>query len=138
MIAVIVCGSRHWAEPKPIRAALTALGCMDELVVVTGGAPGADEIAATWVRSHPEVALLEEFPAAWKRHGKAAGFIRNAEMLSRLGEWEQLGAEIAVLAFKSSPDPQLAKGGTEHMVRIARDAGVRTAWFPDPPASVIR
>lgn len=61
----------------------------------------------------------EQYPADWEKHGKAAGPIRNALMLEE-------GKPDLVLAFKDGFDWQFKRGGTEHMVRIAKAAGVRT------------
>lgn len=46
---VLVCGSRHWTDPAPIRAVLAALPA--DTVVVHGAAPGADTLAATLAKA---------------------------------------------------------------------------------------
>ena len=48
------------------------------VIVVCGMAAGADYLGAQWARS---LGLkVEEFPADWKRLGRAAGPIRNQQM----------------------------------------------------------
>lgn len=50
-------------------------------VIIHGDGKGADEIAAKWSTSRQVKA--EVYPADWVTHGKAAGPIRNSEMLRR-------------------------------------------------------
>jgi hypothetical protein len=56
-------------------------------------------------------AQQEIFPADWERYGKRAGPIRNAEMV-------KAGADV-VLAF-----PLPGGRGTQHTIRLAREAGI--------------
>lgn len=75
--------------------------------LVHGGASGADSLAA-------DVAAragwrIEEHPADWGTHGRAAGPIRNQHMAS-------LGADL-LIAFPGGR-------GTADMVRRARKAGI--------------
>ena len=56
------------------------------------------------------------FPAEWKKHGKAAGPIRNRKML-------QDGKPDLVLAFPGGR-------GTANMVELATDAGIRVMHVP--------
>lgn len=50
-----------------------------EITVISGCAKGADEFGERWAESwgHP----VDRFPADWEQHGKAAGMIRNQQML---------------------------------------------------------
>lgn len=77
------------------------------LTVIHGAASGADQLAGAWARANGIRELAE--PADWKRHGKAAGFIRNKAMLD-------MGPDY-VIAFPGGR-------GTAMMVEIARRAGV--------------
>lgn len=47
--------------------------------LVHGSARGADSLCAEWWTMHDRP--IEAHPADWKTHGKAAGFIRNQEMV---------------------------------------------------------
>lgn len=117
MKRVIVCGSRDWDDPKPI--AWTIAGMRERLgpiTIVHGAARGADNLAGVVCRKFgiPE----EPHPADWIGKGRAAGPLRNQLMLS-------LGADY-VVAFKDGFDHSLESGGTENMIRIAREADVPT------------
>ena len=113
---VLVCGSRHWTDADAIAAALRSVQPRP-MLIIEGGAKGADSIAAALaVRARVNVA---EYPADWTQHSKAAGPKRNELMLRE-------GKPDLVLAFHE--DPNLGKG-TAHMVRIAREAGVPVRVF---------
>src|SRR4051812_36748351 len=105
---ILVCGSRDYNDPRKVVSIL--MRYQDEKpTIVHGAARGADACAALACR----VLGLEEerHPADWKRYHKAAGPIRNKEMLDT-------GIDL-VLAFwdgKSS--------GTKDMMAISRKAGV--------------
>lgn len=113
---VIVCGSREWTDYEMIDRVLSGYAHQNPVTVVHGGARGADALAGLWARNNgvPEVV----FPADWKGSGKAAGPLRNKQMLAS-------GAD-RVLAFKDGFDITMRRGGTEHMVSIAIAAGVIT------------
>ena len=113
MPLVIFCGSRGWRGWGEIRAKLGELQRehRSELVVVTGGARGADMLAKSGCMAMG--IAHREILADWVGKGRAAGPIRNRQML-------ELGP-AAVYAFKEARDwnAKLETGGTEHMVRIA-------------------
>jgi len=77
MMKTIIAGSRHCTDPKILEAAIEL--CPFEVTsVVSGTAPGADTLGEEYARANN--LLLYCFPANWKKHGRAAGMIRNAEM----------------------------------------------------------
>lgn len=47
--------------------------------IITGGARGADQLAERYALEHGYKSVV--FKADWEKHRKAAGFIRNTEML---------------------------------------------------------
>ena len=127
-LGVIVCGSRVWDEPGPIITALESrIGRYDTLTVITGGAAGADSIAASWAATH---AVSVVIAADWATHGRRAGPVRNQQMLLDLlleGQFDTRG----LLAFKEGFDLSARTGrGTEQMVRLAQQAGLPTIVFP--------
>lgn len=92
---LLITGSRNWPFPEDIHDAIVeACSKLDvkyfkHVILVHGGAKGADTIAAEF--GEMLGMTIEEHPADWKRHGKKAGYIRNAEMAD-------LGADLC-LAF---------------------------------------
>lgn len=99
---VLVTGSRDWSDPAAIFDALdellrAAIVAGESLTVVHGACPkGADDIARAWTAGRggfDSRVLHEPHPADWKRHGKRAGILRNAEMV-------KLGADCCLAFIK--------------------------------------
>lgn len=91
---VLITGSRDWVDTDRISEALRetwlSFGQPEDAILVSGSCrTGADAIAEEiWDRrGYP----IESHPADWDQHGRKAGFVRNAEMVSA-------GADIC-LAF---------------------------------------
>ena len=125
---VLVTGGRNYRDYTAVSYALAQLydqliienepfRCPD-FVVVHGAARGADSLAARWVKAMQDAGYEnvyeEPFPADWKRYGKAAGPIRNKQMLTE-------ARPDLVLAFPGGR-------GTADMVRQARQAGVEVQY----------
>ncbi len=106
----IFCGSRNWKGGfGPIRRAMESLP--EGTIVVHGGARGADRMAGgVAVKMGLPIEIHEPL---WEEEGKGAGFRRNERMLDLPGVRE-------VHAFRSEEESR----GTDHMVGIAREAGV--------------
>jgi hypothetical protein len=82
MRRVLFFGDRDWANAVPIGQALSEevlkAGGAEHLLVIAGGARGADSIAETIAkRSGIHVARVD---ALWDSYGRAAGPIRNGVM----------------------------------------------------------
>jgi len=106
---VLVCGGRDYHDPERLWSVLDALHQREGIeVLITGGAPGADRLGWRWAvqRRIPRVTIEPD----WRKHGKAAGPIRNRRML-----WE--GLPDLVLAFPGGT-------GTADMTAQARAKGV--------------
>lgn len=58
---------------------LLALDGMEITEVVSGGAAGADALAERWARENNK--KLTVMPADWKKYGKSAGMVRNADIV---------------------------------------------------------
>ena len=112
---VLFCGGREWNDPIPVRSILAALENKG-VTLIHGAARGADRLAGALAKEYR--IPVEEFPADWRGHGKAAGPIRNKLMLEQ--------KPLFVYAFKDGFDFTYQRGGTENMVRIAKEAGVPT------------
>lgn len=107
---VLVCGGRDFSDSAYLYKTLDELKRAAAIdAIIEGDARGADRIAGYWARKNRIDNY--KFPANWLRDGKAAGPIRNEQMLRE-------GRPDLVLAFPGG-------AGTAHMVRIARRAGVR-------------
>jgi hypothetical protein len=106
----IFCGSREWDETVAIREKLQSLPL--GAIVVVGGARRADRIAERVARRLNM--RVEVYKPNWDE-GKGAGFKRNEKMLG-------LPKVAGVCAFRVHGK----SNGTDHMVRISREAGVPT------------
>lgn len=113
MKRIIVTGGRRYRDTATIRRVLEEYHQTPPPTLVHGGAPGADSEAACvgyllgWI--------VEAHPADWQRHGRAAGPIRNQQMVDS-------GADL-VIAFPGGR-------GTADMVRRARAAGIPVRVIP--------
>lgn len=106
---VLVCGGRNFTERDLLRSTLDRLHKETPIeAIIHGGATGADTLAGWWA-SINEVKILD-YPADWKKHGNAAGPIRNQEMINT-------SKPTLVVAFAGGR-------GTADMVRRARKAGI--------------
>ena len=80
---VAVAGSKPVDDANPICAALDQVrGKYKDMILVHGGGPGAEKIAARWAESkgvHQVVCKPD-----WNAHGKAAPFRRNDQLLKLL------------------------------------------------------
>lgn len=144
-LRVLVCGSRTFKDAAIVEAILDGLYQhhtmghltveMSSFVVIEGGQVsregderwGVDYFAAQWAEHAPTHSHNEspddphfehlQFPADWSRHGKAAGPIRNQQMLDE-------GKPDIVVAITDKPLEE--SRGTADMVRRAQAAGIRT------------
>jgi len=113
MPRVLITGSREFSDIEIARTALSdarwSLG--PDLVVVHGGARGADRLLA--VMAGQLGFVTEVHPANWTANGKAAGFIRNQAMVD-------LGAHLALVFLVEG----VACRGTKACWRRADRAGI--------------
>lgn len=118
---ILVTGSRDWANPFVIGAALEEAisnlyneagkegRAVSEPVIVHGDARGADRWAKLWALAFGYE--HDPHPADWSRLGKAAGVKRNQQMVDK-------GADL-VLAFPSGQSI-----GTRDCMERAAAAGI--------------
>lgn len=113
---ILVTGSRDWDDDDLIWDTLMEYHRKEENpILVSGACPtGADAIAE-------EIAAvfeweIERHPADWKNYGKAAGFVRNKEMVD-------LGADVCLAFIKNH-----SKGATM-TAGLAMDASMPVEIF---------
>lgn len=116
---VIVCGGRNYNNREKLYSKLDDANI--EFLIV-GGAKGADTLAEEWAQSRGVV--FARYTADWNKHGKAAGFIRNREMLAGLKAVKTFANKKAVFAFPGGK-------GTANMVKLTRAAGIFVKEFSE-------
>lgn len=105
-----MCGGRDYQDGQHVFQVLDKLcGEIGITHIIQGGGRGADALAKAWVRWRWVGGT--EYPADWNTYGRAAGFRRNKQMLVE-------GKPDLVVAFPGG-------AGTENMVKLATEAGVR-------------
>jgi hypothetical protein len=117
-VRILVTGSREFTSELLAYAIVYDL--MDEfgkdIVLVHGNARGADKLMAY------SAGLLdletESHPADWEKHGKAAGFIRNKEMVDA-------GAEVCIALLVDGEPCR----GTRHCAGLAEETGIPVRWY---------
>lgn len=105
---VLICGGRDYTDWETFQEKMNILE-LEITEIVHGDARGADSLADDYARLHH--IPCTKFPADWKKHGKAAGIIRNATMLKEF-------QPDVVVAFPGGR-------GTGDMINRAMKAGVR-------------
>jgi hypothetical protein len=106
---ILVCGGRDYTDYDRLEDELNLLWRVHgDFTIISGMARGADSLAVRYAEQYN--CPLEKFPALWDVHGKAAGLIRNQQMLDE-------GKPDLVVAFPGGR-------GTAHMIKIARKADV--------------
>jgi hypothetical protein len=130
---ILVTGSRDWWNEATIVATILRVWTewgRPPITLVHGGAKGADLMAAGIINTapvdKPGYFKTEAHPALWDIHGRAAGHIRNAEMVA-------LGADIVIGFIRNE-----SRGATG-CVKLAEAAGIPLLVFREdgviPPLS---
>lgn len=116
---VLACGSRHYQDKAEVNRVLDTIRAKrgPGMLLITGGAVGADELARQWATSRKVDHLV--LYAKWETQGKSAGPIRNARMLKQKPK--------LVVAFMVHIDGE--NRGTKNMISLAQDAGVKVKRF---------
>jgi UDP-N-acetylmuramoylalanine-D-glutamate ligase len=120
---VLVCGGRDYDDFTLVNSVLVDVyieNKMSKMTIIQGGAKGADFLSRAWANWKRDAGAdidWVEYPADWKTHGKAAGYIRNKQMLDE-------GKPDLVVAFPGGR-------GTADMIRQAKAAGVEVMEVKD-------
>jgi hypothetical protein len=113
---LIICGGRDFTDQAFINEVLNLVHEKKGIeLIIQGGARGADRLGKEWAVANNVRNV--EVPADWDRHGKSAGYKRNAEMLAMLLHLKKKGDKVAVVAFPGGV-------GTNNMMVLAEKAGV--------------
>ena len=104
---IVVTGSRDWDDVETVEETLSEFP--EGTILIHGNARGLDKIAAAI--GEKRGFDVRAFHADWSRHGRAAGPIRNRDMLEQ--------EPYIVLAFPL-PDSK----GTVNCMNQARDMGI--------------
>jgi predicted NAD-dependent protein-ADP-ribosyltransferase YbiA (DUF1768 family) len=119
---VLICGARDWTNEDVIQKKIQDLQ-QEDLTIIAGGCKGVDTIAEQSARNLGIPVIV--FPAEWDKFGRAAGPIRNKQMLTE-------GKPNLVIAFH--PDLENSKG-TKDMVFQARKNGIPVEIISDDECS---
>ena len=110
MYKVIIAGTRNFTDYAQLCSfADEVLAEAEDVEIVSGGASGAAALGERYARERGHG--LKIFPAEWKKWGRAAGPIRNAQMA------DYADALIAFWDGKSA--------GTRDMIRKAEEKGLQ-------------
>lgn len=105
---LIVAGGREFTNYSHLSECIEVNFDLLDLEIVSGCARGADALGIKFAEEND--IPLTKFPADWDRHGKSAGYIRNAEMADYAD---------SLLAFWDG-----RSRGTKHMIDLARKKGL--------------
>lgn len=109
---IIVCGGRDFSDRQLCFEVLDCIRTVDgEFEIVSGHAKGADTFGEEYAEANGVKVTI--FKPDWKKYGKAAGPIRNGQMLAYALENNPL-----VIAFWNGKSR-----GTKNMIEQARKAG---------------
>lgn len=109
---VIIAGGREFDDYGLLRQTcdrmLSQKHQTHDIVIISGTARGADTLGERYAQERGY--SIEQYPADWEHEGKAAGFIRNAQMAS---------VADALIAFWDGQSK-----GTAHMIREVNSRGL--------------
>ena len=104
----IIAGSRDMTPTlEDVRTLNKFLASISE--VVSGTARGADTFGENWAKAHK--IPLKKFPAEWKKYGRAAGPIRNKQMV-------EYSDQLIAFIYPNSR-------GTANMINQAKKLGLK-------------
>ena len=111
---VLVCGSRNWTNAGAVQRELIKLPPDTE--IIHGGARGADRLAG--IAAAKLGLAVKVFWANWEEYGKAAGIIRNKQMIDE-------NPDLVIVFTKDLATSR----GTADTVRRARGKQIETRVF---------
>lgn len=118
---VLVCGGRDYSDYDTVCKTLDEIinlpfeEAYTKVVIIHGMARGADALADKYAVNR--YIPVESYPADWEKHGRAAGHVRNKQMLDE-------GKPDLVIAFPGGK-------GTANMVEQAQKAGIKVVQIQE-------
>lgn len=109
---ILICGDRDYKDWMQVREYLDTIS--RTAIIIHGGARGADSIAGN-LATYLNMKVIK-YPADWDKYGRAAGILRNQQMLDE-------GHPDLVVYFHK--DLENSKG-TKDMVTRAVDNKIKT------------
>lgn len=109
---VLVCGGRDFNNYEVVKQWVDSFSPTH---IIEGGAKGADTLGWKYAKSNG--IDFTTFKAEWDRHGKAAGMIRNQQMIDE-------GKPDLVVAFQGGR-------GTQDMIKRAKKHGIEVVEVKD-------
>jgi hypothetical protein len=79
MVKILICGSREWNNFDKIKNILLKYPQSNETIIIHGNCKGADKISGYLAKQLNMT--VEIYSADWKKYGRAAGPIKNQQML---------------------------------------------------------
>jgi len=115
---ILICGDRNYSNYDKIVSIIKRLKDEEkELIIIEGGASGADELAK---KASIELEIeFREYKADWKRYGRSAGPKRNQQMLD-------CESPELVIAFHENIEKSK---GTKDMLNRASKANIKTLLY---------
>lgn len=119
MTRLLVTGDRNWKDRDYLFSILDDIMLYYGIThLIEGCARGADRLSEEWATTRN--VSISHFPAEWDKYNKAAGPIRNRQMLKE-------GKPDMVVAFHKSLN---TSKGTKDMVLASRKEGLPVHVFP--------
>jgi hypothetical protein len=113
MKKLLVSGSRTITDKHKVFQALDEMMSVmlkgEDVTIIEGGAKGVDTLARLYAIEHK--IPYEEHPADWDKNGRAAGYVRNVEMVKE--------ADVALIIWDGKSK------GTAHAMKICEKKGVK-------------
>lgn len=121
---LLICGDRNWTNKyliqQKVQELLSSLEKYEETIIVIEGEANGADILGRQVAEELGLKVLK-YPADWNRYGKAAGQIRNTQMLIE-------GKPNIVFAFHNNISQSK---GTKDMITKANKAGIIVEIFTE-------
>lgn len=86
---IIICGGRHFNDYDALESLVDSVLAENDLTdkeveIVSGHCEGADILGEQYAKNHGIICKV--FPAEWTKYGRAAGPIRNSQMIEYASE----------------------------------------------------